>query len=134
MQALDEEYDEMNGALTNTLIRSILESRRALRAAVSMLEEMMRTGTTMEWSDDVTLPAAERRTELPARRIRPGPVARSKRKSTHHPPLRLVTPLHHDSPLVLPGDSRRKEADEPARDHRQDEKRPSRRENAVMDA
>ena len=132
MQVLDEELDEFDGALANTLIRTILESRRALRAAVSMMEEMMRTGSTMEWSDEVTTPAVARPTLVPG--TRPMPMARSKRKPTARPPLRLVTPFDHDSPLVMPDDSRNREANEPARTPHREEVRPSRREEALMDA
>ena len=116
MQALNEEHDGINGALTSTLIRTILESRRALRMALSMMQEIMQSGAAIEWLDETPAPAEGPSAfpSTPNLQVHSGAAAFafSKRKPSHRPPLRLVSPFRHDSPLVMPGDSSYEDVDE----------------------
>jgi len=136
MQTLNEENDSVNAALTSTLIRTILESRRALRMAMAMMHELMQTGTVMGWADATSASAgAVSSSNVPKLQLHkgaPGTFA-LKRKPSHRTPLRLVSPFRHDSPLVMPGDTRYADADEPAeepkRDRREDEREPKQKES-----
>ncbi len=114
MQTLNEGHDRVNAALTSTLIRTILESRRALRLAMSMMHELMQSGTVMEWVDESA--ARARSASLPGEprlELHHGTGTFAlKRKSSSRTPLRLVSPFRHDSPLVMPGDSKFADADE----------------------
>ena len=120
MQTVNEGRDGMNAALTSTLIRTILESRRAIRMAMAMMQELMQTGTVADWLDEssprrrsLSLPGA------PKLELHHGSGTFAlKRKSTSRTPLRLVSPFRHDSPLVMPGDSRLRDADEHVEERR----------------
>ena len=52
MQTYNERHGGVNAALSATLIRTILESRRALKMAMSMMHELVQTGTVSEWVDE----------------------------------------------------------------------------------
>ena len=131
MQTLNEGPDRVNAALTSTLIRTILESRRAIRIAMSMMHELMQTGTVTEWADESPSRSRKRSVSLPGvpkLQVHQGTslAFALKRKSSHRTPLRLVSPFRHDSPLVMPGDTSYAAADEPEepkRERRDEERR-----------
>jgi hypothetical protein len=108
-------YNEGNAALTSTLIRTILESRRALRIAMSMIQERMQAATVMEPREESAAKRA-RSVSLPGNpklELHQGTGTFAlKRKPTPRTPLRLVSPFRHDSPLVMPGDTKYADADE----------------------
>ena len=48
----DLDHEAPGGPLTSALIRTILESRRALRMAISLTQELMREGALRQWEDE----------------------------------------------------------------------------------
>lgn len=111
MPTLNEEHDRINDALTGTLVRTILEVRRALRLAVSTLQELMQAGTAMEWLDEAPLPSLERPMVLsgpPNLEVSSGAasLAFPKGRTTPRTSRQLVRPFRHDSPPVMPDHTR----------------------------
>jgi len=105
----------VNAALSATLIRTILESRRALKMAMSMMHELVQTGTVSEWVDESAARARTvSREDAPKLELHHGTGTFALKRKSPRTPLRLVSPFRHDSPLVMPGDSTFADADEPA--------------------
>ena len=121
MQTYNERHGGVNAALSATLIRTILESRRALKMAMAMMHELMQTGPATELVDEsssrarsVSLPA------VPKLEVHHGTGAFALKRKSPRTPLRLVSPFRHDSPLVMPGDSKFADADEPSEEPRRE--------------
>lgn len=139
MQTINEEHDGYHGAQTSTLVRTILEIRRALLLAVSMLQELMQAGTVMEWMDEVPIPSLERPMVFsgpPNLEISSGSASRAypKGRSTPRTSLQLVKPFRHGSALVMPDNARDGKADASAREHAHDRRRADAREGKAPDA
>lgn len=139
VQTYNERHGTTNAALASTLIRTILESRRALRLAMSMMQELIQTGTVAEFMEESSSKGG-RSTEAPKLELHQGAGAFAlKRKSTPRTPLRLVSPFRHDSPLVMPGDTKYADVEEPEetprdrreRDREEEEPRQSNESGAV---
>jgi hypothetical protein len=116
MESVDLNHEPPNGALTSALIRTILESRRALRMAIALTEDLMREGASLQWEtyeDELeTIPKVvdgvhvwDRADHSRAQAARVAPVAQFSKRSTPRHGLRLVLPDRHESPLVMPADS-----------------------------
>ena len=52
MEFNDLDTDAPNSALTSVLIRAILESRRALRLAIELTQDLMQEGSVRQWDED----------------------------------------------------------------------------------
>jgi hypothetical protein len=52
LEVFSMEIDDLNyDARESALVRTILESRRALQTAISLIEDLMQPGAPIEWSD-----------------------------------------------------------------------------------
>lgn len=127
MQTYNERHGSVNAALTSTLIRTILESRRALKIAMSMMQELMQTGTISELEDESPRARPVSFPGEPKLELHQGTGTFAlKRRQTPRTPLRLVSPFRHDSPLVMPGDTKYADADESATEPRRERVEPDR--------
>jgi hypothetical protein len=110
VDTVDLDYEAPNGALTSALIRTILESRRALRMAIALTQDLMREGAVLQWEEDEQLElapivSAGRRHWDGSDHSRAQAFHASKRRDVKNSGLRLVVPDRHESPLVMPAGS-----------------------------
>lgn len=120
MQTYNERHGGVNAALSATLIRTILESRRALKMAMSMMHELVQTGTVADWAEESTVARSVSLPGTPKLELHHGTGTFALKRKSPRTPLRLVSPFRHDSPLVMPGDSKFADADEPAEEPRRE--------------
>jgi hypothetical protein len=112
---------QARGALTQALVRTILESRRAYRMAMALAQEMLANGGTLEWGDPTLAPIGERQQSASRRgsaeRYPDLTMRMAKKRSTPRNGLRLVVPHRFDMPLVMPGDPSQPNHTEPTDEH-----------------
>ena len=86
----------MNGTMHTAIIRTFVESRRAVHEVLSALWDLLQAGSVMEWpDDDPPVEPAPVLAHSPAPRLRGqlrGPTRRAKLSPTSNAALRLITP------------------------------------------
>lgn len=128
MSSKDLTLETASGVCTHSLVVAILESRRAYQLAMALARKVLLTEfpTAVEWSDDSLAAYVPQQPSLAWSRHSAKPRATelrfSMRKKTPRAGLRLVTPDHFNSPLVMPAGSSYPSTEKSTDEHTDDQR------------